>query len=159
MSSGLSPASRSAKRIASAAPEPSSSGEVMWFALRDAGLSPEDIDYINAHGTSTHLNDLSETIAIRSAFGAAADKLAVSSTKSMIGHLLGAAGGVEAVVLAKSVQEDFVHETAGLAVDDPECDLDYVKGKGRSMQVRAALSNSLGFGGHNASIIMRKYEA
>ena len=148
-----------ANHITSPLEDGSGAAEAMRFALRDAGLKPEDIDYINAHGTSTHLNDLSETIAIRSAFGAAADKLAVSSTKSMIGHLLGAAGGVEAVVLAKSVQEDFVHETAGLAVDDPECDLDYVKGKGRSMQVRAALSNSLGFGGHNASIIMRKYEA
>ena len=148
-----------ANHITSPLEDGSGAAEAMRFALRDAGLKPEDIDYINAHGTSTHLNDLSETIAIRSAFGAAADKLAVSSTKSMIGHLLGAAGGVEAVVLAKSVQEDFVHETAGLAVDDPECDLDYVKGKGRSMQVHAALSNSLGFGGHNASIIMRKYEA
>lgn len=131
----------------------------MRFALRDAGLCPEDIDYVNAHGTSTHLNDLSETRAIRSAFGAAADRLAVSSTKSMIGHLLGAAGGVEAVALAKSIQEDFVHETAGLKVDDPECTLDYVKGGGRHMQVRVALSNSLGFGGHNASIVMRKYGA
>ena len=131
----------------------------MRFALRDAGLNPEDIDYVNAHGTSTHLNDLSETKAIRSAFGVAADKLAVSSTKSMIGHLLGAAGGVEAVVLAKTIEEGYVHMTAGLLKDDPECDLDYVKGEGRALPVRAAISNSLGFGGHNATILMRKYEA
>ena len=148
-----------ANHITSPLEDGSGAAAAMRFALRDAGLCPEDIDYVNAHGTSTHLNDLSETRAIRSAFGAAADRLAVSSTKSMIGHLLGAAGGVEAVALAKSIQEDFVHETAGLKVDDPECTLDYVKGGGRHMQVRAALSNSLGFGGHNASIAMRKYGA
>ena len=148
-----------ANHITSPLEDGSGAAEAMRFALRDAGLSPEDIDYINAHGTSTHLNDLSETIAIRSAFGAAADKLAVSSTKSMIGHLLGAAGGVEAVVLAKTIEEGYVHMTAGLEKDDPECDLDYVKGEGRALPVRAAISNSLGFGGHNATILMRKYEA
>ena len=148
-----------ANHITSPLEDGSGAAAAMRFALRDAGLNPEDIDYVNAHGTSTHLNDLSETKAIRSAFGAAADKLAVSSTKSMIGHLLGAAGGVEAVVLAKTIEEGYVHMTAGLEKDDPECDLDYVKGEGRALPVRAAISNSLGFGGHNATILMRKYEA
>ena len=148
-----------ANHITSPLEDGSGAAAAMRFALRDAGLNPEDIDYVNAHGTSTHLNDLSETKAIRSAFGAAADKLAVSSTKSMIGHLLGAAGGVEAVVLAKTIEEGYVHMTAGLEKDDPECDLDYVKGAGRALPVRAAISNSLGFGGHNATILMRKYEA
>ena len=148
-----------ANHITSPLEDGSGAAAAMRFALRDAGLNPEDIDYVNAHGTSTHLNDLSETKAIRSAFGAAADKLAVSSTKSMIGHLLGAAGGVEAVVLAKTIEEGYVHMTAGLEKDDPECALDYVKGEGRALPVRAAISNSLGFGGHNATILMRKYEA
>ena len=139
-----------ANHITSPLEDGSGAAAAMRFALRDAGLNPEDIDYVNAHGTSTHLNDLS---------GVAADKLAVSSTKSMIGHLLGAAGGVEAVVLAKTIEEGYVHMTAGLEKDDPECDLDYVKGEGRALPVRAAISNSLGFGGHNATILMRKYEA
>ena len=135
----------------------SGAAAAMSAAVRDAGLAPSDIDYINAHGTSTHMNDLSETRAIRLAFSEAADKLAVSSTKSMIGHLLGAAGGVEAVVLAKTVSEGFMHATVGLEKDDPECDLDYIKGSGRKADIRAALSNSLGFGGHNAAIVMKKF--
>jgi len=129
----------------------------MRYALSDAEMKPEDIDYINAHGTSTHLNDLSETNAIKSVFGEHAYRMKINSTKSMIGHLLGAAGGVEAVVLAKSVQEDFVHMTAGLKNSDPQCDLDYVKDGGISLKVNAGLSDSLGFGGHNAVIIMKKY--
>lgn len=131
----------------------------MRLCVRDAGLAPEDIDYINAHGTSTQLNDLSETKAIKLAFGDQAKRLKISSTKSMIGHLLGAAGGVEGVVLAKTVQEGFMHMTAGLQNNDPECDLDYLKGAGLEAPVRAAISSSLGFGGHNAAILMRKYEA
>ena len=131
----------------------------MRLCMRDAGLAPEDIDYINAHGTSTQLNDLSETKAIKLAFGDQAKRLKISSTKSMIGHLLGAAGGVEGVVLAKTVQEGFMHMTAGLQNNDPECDLDYLKGAGLEAPVRAAISSSLGFGGHNAAILMRKYEA
>lgn len=130
----------------------------MRFALRDAGLCAEDITYINAHGTSTRLNDLSETKAIKLALGEAAGTVRISSTKSMIGHLLGAAGGVEAVVLAKTVETGYMHRTAGLRDDDPECDLNYLKGTGEECEVKAAISNSLGFGGHNASILMRRFE-
>ena len=150
-------ASCDANHITAPLEDGSGAAAAMAAAVRDAGLAPSDIDYINAHGTSTHMNDLSETRAIRLAFGDAADRLAVSSTKSMIGHLLGAAGGVEAVVLAKTIADGFMHATVGLEKDDPECDLDYIKGSGRKADVRAALSNSLGFGGHNASIVMKKF--
>lgn len=146
-----------AYHITSPAEDGSGAAAAMTFALRDAGMKPEEIDYLNAHGTLTHLNDLFETRAVKAAFGSHAGKLKINSTKSMIGHLLGAAGGVEAVVLAKSVQEDFVHVTAGLRNPDPECDLDYCMGAGQSLPVRAAMSDSLGFGGHNAVIIMKKY--
>ena len=150
-------ASCDANHITAPLEDGSGAAAAMAAAVRDAGLAPSDIDYINAHGTSTHMNDLSETRAIRLAFGDAAERLAVSSTKSMIGHLLGAAGGVEAVVLAKTISDGFMHATVGLEKDDPECDLDYIKGSGRAADVRAALSNSLGFGGHNASVVMKKF--
>ena len=130
----------------------------MEYAMKDAGIKPEQLDYINAHGTSTHHNDLFETKAIKLALGDHAYKVKVNSTKSMIGHLLGAAGGVEFIACVKSIEEGFVHATAGLKVDDPECDLDYTKGDGVCMEVNCAISNSLGFGGHNASLIVRKFE-
>lgn len=132
--------------------------KAMSLAIEDAGVTPADIDYINAHGTSTKYNDSFETSAIRSVFGTAADKVAVSSTKSMTGHLLGAAGGVEAIVCAKAIAEGFIPPTINYRTPDPECDLDIVPNMGRTAQVRYAMSNSLGFGGHNATIVFKKYE-
>lgn len=132
---------------------------VMRNAMRDAGIGPEEIDYINAHGTSTPINDPNESTAIRAVFGDHADALAVSSTKSMIGHLLGASGAVEAAVCALSIARGVVHQTLNLEEPGEGCDLDYVPGGSREMRVRAALSNSLGFGGHNATLAFRRYEA
>jgi 3-oxoacyl-[acyl-carrier-protein] synthase II len=129
----------------------------MKGAVRDAGLNLEDIDYINAHGTSTPANDRIETLAIKTAFGAHARKLAVSSTKSMTGHTLGAAGGIEFVVSVLSVVESKLHPTINYTTPDPECDLDYVPGAARDREVRHALSNSLGFGGHNATLAVSKF--
>ena len=125
----------------------------MRMALDDAGLVPADIDYLNAHGTATTLNDLNETRAIRAVFANAAGKLAVSSTKSMTGHLLGAGGGVEAVVCVKAIEEGFVPATIGLSEADPHCDLDYVPNVGRNRQVSHAMSNSFAFGGLNAVLV------
>ena len=125
--------------------------------MREAGITPEQVDYINAHGTGTHHNDLFETRAIKLALGSAAGKVKISSTKSMIGHLLGAAGGVEFITCVKSIEEGYIHPTVGLKVPDEECDLDYTAGEGVSMNVEYAMSNSLGFGGHNATILLKKY--
>ena len=130
----------------------------MQMALRSAGLNPEDVDYLNAHGTSTPINDVNETRSIRAAFGDQADRLMVSSTKSVTGHLLGAAGGVEAVALAKALQTQVVPPTATCENQDPECDLDVVPGAARSHRIRAAMSNSFGFGGTNASIVFGRFE-
>ena len=130
----------------------------MALALADAGIGPEAVDYINAHGTSTPMNDACETQAIRSTFGAHADKLMVSSTKSMTGHLLGAAGAVEAVFTTMALLEGFVPPTIGYQVPDPACDLDIVPNQGRKADIKVALSNSLGFGGHNAAIVLKKWE-
>ena len=140
-------------------PDPDGASRCMTRALRDAGIPPEEIDYINAHGTSTPVGDKSETLAIKKTFGDHARKLAVSSTKSMTGHLLGAAGGVEAVVLALALKHGVLPPTINLEHPDPECDLDYVPNRARRADIRTALSNSFGFGGHNATIIMRKWEA
>ncbi|MBO4389754.1 MAG: beta-ketoacyl-ACP synthase II [Lachnospiraceae bacterium] len=142
------------------APDPEGTGaaRAMKIAMEDAGLAPEEIGYINAHGTSTHLNDAGETKAIHIAFGEHAGKLMVSSTKSMTGHLMGAGGALEAIFLAKAVQEGFVPATINYQVPDPECDLDYVPGTGRVVpELQAGLSNSLGFGGHNATIAIKKW--
>ena len=141
---------------------PSPTGEAaaagMRLAYEEAGLKPEDIDYINAHGTSTGLNDKYETTAIKLALGKeAARKVAINSTKSMTRHLLGAAGSVEAIVTALSCHEDFIHATVGYKVPDPECDLDYCVEGNRNTTVNAALTNSLGFGGHNATLCLKKY--
>jgi 3-oxoacyl-[acyl-carrier-protein] synthase II len=140
------------------APHPEAKGATrcMQLALSDAGLLPTDIDYINAHGTSTEMNDRLETLAIHNVFGEYAPKLAVNSTKSMIGHLLGAAGAVELGVAAWSLQAGFVHPTANYQTPDPNCDLDYVPGVGRAMPIRAAMSNSLGFGGHNCALVIKR---
>jgi 3-oxoacyl-[acyl-carrier-protein] synthase II len=152
-------ATSDAYHITSPAEDGSGAAKAMEMAIADAGMKPEDVDYINAHGTATHHNDLFETKAIKLALGDHAKKVKINSTKSMIGHLLGAAGGVEFITCVKSIQEGFVHATAGLEVDDPECDLDYTKGEGVSMEVNCAISNSLGFGGHNATLLVKKYEA
>ena len=141
------------------APAPGGEGAVraMRAALKDAKLNPEDIDYINAHGTSTDLNDKFETMAVKTAFGEHARKMAISSNKSMVGHLLGAAGAVEFVATTLSVKNDQVPPTINYEVSDPECDLDYVPNQARKISVRAAISNSFGFGGHNAVLAVKKF--
>jgi 3-oxoacyl-[acyl-carrier-protein] synthase II len=138
------------------APHPDGRGasRAMANALKDAKLNPADIDYINAHGTSTDLGDLAETLAVKNVFGDHAKKLAISSTKSMIGHLLGASGGAELVATVLSIMHGVVHPTINLDTPDPACDLDYVPKVARKMTVRYALSNSFGFGGHNASLVV-----
>jgi 3-oxoacyl-[acyl-carrier-protein] synthase II len=128
----------------------------MSAALNDAQISAGEVDYINAHGTSTPLNDKIETLAIKKIFGSHAKKLMVSSTKSMTGHLLGAAGGVEAIACAIGLREKIVPQTINYKYPDPDCDLDYVPNSPRKKEFKVALSNSLGFGGHNATIILRK---
>ncbi|MCU0606408.1 MAG: beta-ketoacyl-ACP synthase II [Candidatus Edwardsbacteria bacterium] len=142
------------------APAPGGEGaaRAMKRALATAGLRPEEVEYVNAHGTSTDLNDKYETAAIKAVFGGHAAKLAVSSTKSMTGHLLGAAAGVEAVATVLSIANGVVHPTINYATPDPECDLDCVPNAKRDLAVRAALSNSFGFGGHNACLAFRKYQ-
>ncbi len=137
-------------------PSGEAAGKGMSLAMEEAGLKPSDIDYINAHGTSTGLNDKYETAAVKLAFGEEAYKVKISSTKSMIGHLLGAAGAVEAIVCAKSIQEGLIHATVGYKVPDEECDLDYCVNGNIEQEVKAVLSNSLGFGGHNATLCFRK---
>ncbi|MGG2952331.1 beta-ketoacyl-ACP synthase II [Geobacillus stearothermophilus] len=141
------------------APAPGGEGGVraMRQALQDAGLKPEDIDYINAHGTSTEYNDKYETEAIKEVFGDHAYKLAVSSTKSMTGHLLGATGAVEAIFSVLAIRDGIIPPTINYETPDPECDLDYVPNEARKQDVRAVLSNSFGFGGHNATLIFKKY--
>lgn len=141
------------------APAPGGEGGVraMRLALQDAGLQPEDIDYINAHGTSTEYNDKYETIAIKEVFGDHAYKLAISSTKSMTGHLLGATGAVEAIFSVLAIRDGVIPPTINYETPDPECDLDYVPNEARRQTVRAVLSNSFGFGGHNATLIFKAY--
>ncbi|MCM3291765.1 beta-ketoacyl-ACP synthase II [Paenibacillus sp. MER 180] len=140
-------------------PDPTGAALCMTRALADGELAPEQIDYINAHGTSTPVGDRSETKAIKSALGDHAYKTAVSSTKSMTGHLLGAAGGVEAVICSLVLQHGMIPPTINLENQDPECDLDYVPNVARKADVQVAMSNSFGFGGHNATIVLKKYEA
>ena len=140
------------------APEGEGGARCMKMAINDAGIRPEDIQYINAHGTSTEYNDKFETAAIKTVFGEHAKKLAVSSTKSMTGHLLGAAGAVEAIITALSIKDGFLPPTINYKTPDPECDLDYVPNKGRNADINYALSNSFGFGGHNATIVLKKYQ-
>ena len=140
-------------------PEGLGAARAMTKALNDAGMKPEDIDYINAHGTSTPTNDPLETKSIRTSFGEHAYKLKVSSTKSMTGHLVGAAGGVEAIVSIMAIKDNFVPATINLDEADPACDLDYVPNRGIEMPVNAAMSNSLGFGGHNGVVIFKRYSA
>ena len=147
-----------AYHITSPAEDGEGAGMAMKLAMQEAGVAPEQIDYINAHGTSTHHNDLFETKAIKFALGDAAKNVSINSTKSMIGHLLGAAGGVEFVVCVKSIQDGFIHQTVGTENVDPECDLDYTVGAPVEKDVNYVLTNSLGFGGHNATLLLKKYE-
>ncbi|MBN6185866.1 beta-ketoacyl-ACP synthase II [Aneurinibacillus sp. BA2021] len=149
--------SADAYHLTQPAPGGEGAARAMKAALKDAELAPEDVSYINAHGTSTPYNDSFETMAIKSAFGDHAYKVAISSTKSMTGHLLGAAGGVEAVACVLSLRDQIVPPTTNYETPDPECDLDYVPNEARKMDVNVAMSNSLGFGGHNATIIFKKY--
>lgn len=152
-------ASSDAYHITSPAPDGEGATRAMVSAMEDAKIKAEDITYINAHGTSTHLNDAGETMAIKKALGEeASKKVLVSSTKSNTGHMLGAAGGIEAIVCVKAIEDGYVPATINYKVEDPECDLDIVPNKGRNIDVKYAMSNSLGFGGHNASIIFKKYE-
>ena len=148
-----------AYHITSPAEDGSGAAKAMEFAMKDAGITPEQLDYVNAHGTSTHHNDLFETKAIKLALGAHANKVKINSTKSMIGHLLGAAGGVEFITCVKSIEDGYVHPTVGLENPGEGCDLDYTMHEGVSMDVNYAISNSLGFGGHNASLIVKKFTA
>lgn len=147
-----------AYHITSPAEDGSGAAKAMELAMEEAGVHPEDVDYINAHGTSTHHNDLFETRAIKAAFGEAAYGVKISSTKSMVGHLLGAAGAVELITCVKSIEEGYIHPNVGTLETDAECDLDYVIGEPVRQEVKTALSNSLGFGGHNASLLVKKYE-
>jgi 3-oxoacyl-[acyl-carrier-protein] synthase II len=146
-----------AYHITQPAPEGEGAARAMREALRDAGIEPSEVDYINAHGTSTDFNDKFETSAIKKAFGDAAYKVAISSTKSMTGHLLGAAGAIEAVASILTIKNDIIPPTINYENPDPDCDLDYVPNVARRTKVEVAMSNSLGFGGHNASIIFKEY--
>ncbi|MBQ3426111.1 MAG: beta-ketoacyl-ACP synthase II [Clostridia bacterium] len=146
-----------AYHITSPVPGGEGGAKAMEMAIKDAGVKPEDITYINAHGTSTKYNDQFETEAIKKVFGDAAYKVAVSSTKSMTGHMLGAAGAVEAIVCAKAIEEGYIPATINYETPDPLCDLDIVPNEGREQDVEYAMSNSLGFGGHNATVVFKKF--
>ena len=148
-----------AYHITSPAEDGSGAAKAMELAMEEAQITPAQVDYINAHGTSTHHNDLFETRAIKKAFGEAAKDVVINSTKSMIGHLLGAAGGVEFITCVKSMEDGFIHQTVGTKEADEECDLNYAIGSPVEKEIKTAMSNSLGFGGHNATILIQKYEA
>lgn len=150
--------SSDAYHITAPAPGGEGAARAMKLALQDAELKPEDVDYINTHGTSTDLGDISETQAIKNVFGERAYKIPTNSTKSMIGHLLGAAGAVELITVLKSMEKGVLHPTINQEVPDPECDLDYVANQSRETQIRVALSNSFGFGGHNITLIVKRFK-
>lgn len=151
-------ATSDAFHITSPAEDGMGAAVAMKNAVRDAGVSPEEVEYINAHGTSTHHNDLFETRAIKLAFGEHAYRMKINSTKSMIGHLLGAAGAVEVIACILQMQNDYIHATVGLQESEDELDLDYMKGSGINKKFNYALTNSLGFGGHNASLLLKKFK-
>ena len=152
-------ATSDAYHVTSPAEDGMGAATAMMNAMKEAGVKAEEVDYINAHGTSTHHNDLFETRAIKAAFGEAAYQVPISSTKSMIGHLLGAAGAIELITCVKSIQDGYIHPNVGLQTPDEECDLSLVQGEGLHQEVKVAMSNSLGFGGHNATLLVKKYEA
>ena len=147
-----------AHHITAPLPDGSGGAKAMAIALADGGVQPEQVGYINAHGTSTHLNDAGETAAVKTVFGAHAYRLAISSTKSMTGHMLGAAGAVEAIFTALALRDGFLPATIHYQVSDPACDLDVVPNEGRTADAQYAMSNSLGFGGHNGSLLLKKWE-
>ena len=151
-------ASSDAYHVTSPAPEGEGGARAMQLAIQEAGIEPQQVNYVNAHGTSTHLNDSCETMAIKKVWKEASNKVMVSSTKGHTGHLLGAAGGVEAIACVKAIEDSFVPATIGYKVPDEECDLDIVPNQGRKIQITYAMSNSLGFGGHNSSILFKRYE-
>ena len=146
------------KNLSAPSEDGSGAAKAMELAMEEGSVTPEEVQYINAHGTSTHHNDLFETYAIKKAFGDAAKDVVVNSTKSMIGHLLGAAGAVECIVTVKSIQDGFIHQTVGTRECDEECDLNYAVGAPVEKEIKCALTNSLGFGGHNATLLLKKYE-
>lgn len=146
-----------AYHITSPAEDGSGAAKAMELAMEEAGVAPEEVDYINAHGTSTHHNDLFETKAIKTALKEAAKEVSINSTKSMIGHLLGAAGGVEMITCVKAMEEGYVHQTMGSRESDEGCDLNYTFGSPLHRKIRCAMSNSLGFGGHNATLLIKEY--
>lgn len=147
-----------AYHITSPAEDGAGAAKAMELAMKEACVSPEQVEYINAHGTSTHHNDLFETRAIKRAFGEAAKDVVINSTKSMIGHLLGAAGGVEFITCVKAIEDGFIHQTMGTVQADEECDLNYAIGAPVEKEIHYAMTNSLGFGGHNATLLIKKYE-
>lgn len=151
-------ATADAYHITSPAEDGEGAAKAMTLAMKEGGINPFCVEYINAHGTGTHHNDLFETKAIKMALGKAAEKVVINSTKSMTGHLLGAAGGIEFVVCVKSIQDGFIHQTVGTIETDPECDLNYTVGTPVEKELRYVLTNSLGFGGHNAALLLKKYE-
>ena len=151
-------ATSDAYHITSPAEDGSGAAKAMELAIQEAGIAKEEVTYINAHGTATHHNDLFETRAIKLLFGEHAYDMKINSTKSMIGHLLGAAGAVEFITCVKEIQDGFIHATAGYTTPDEELDLNYVPGEGVEEDITYALSNSLGFGGHNASLLIKKFE-
>ena len=151
-------ATADAYHITSPAEDGSGAAKAMTLAMEEAGADPSEVEYINAHGTSTHHNELFETRAIHMAFGEAAERVVVNSTKSMIGHLLGAAGGVEFITCVKSIQDGFIHQTVGTKEPGEGCDLNYAIGAPVEKEIRYAMSNSLGFGGHNATLLLKKFE-
>lgn len=151
-------ATADAYHITSPAEDGNGAAKSMQLAMKEGGILPSQVDYINAHGTGTHHNDLFETKAIKSAFSEAAGGVVINSTKSMTGHLLGAAGGIEFVVCVKSIQDGFIHQTMGTRETDAECDLNYAVGAPVEKELHYVMTNSLGFGGHNAAILLKKYE-
>jgi 3-oxoacyl-[acyl-carrier-protein] synthase II len=148
-----------AHHITAPLPDGSGAAKAMSLALKDADIQPDEVDYINSHGTSTGLGDIAETKALKAVFGSHAGKLAINSTKSMLGHLLGAAGGAESAVTVKSIKEGIIHPTVNLDNPDPECDLDYTPLKPRELEIRYAISNSFGFGGHNCSLVFAAHHS
>ena len=149
--------SADAYHVTAPSPDGDGAARAMRAALKDAGLSSEQVDYVNAHGTSTPLGDIAETLAIKSVFGERAGLLAINSSKSMIGHMLGGAGAIEAVVAALSLRDGFVHPTINIENQDPQCDLNYMRDGGKAVDIRFALSNSFGFGGHNVTLALGKH--
>jgi 3-oxoacyl-[acyl-carrier-protein] synthase II len=150
--------SADAYHITAPAPDGDGAARAMIAALKDAGLRPEQVDYINAHGTSTQLGDVAETMAIKRVFGEHARKLLVNSTKSMVGHMLGGAGAIEAATTALSLEEGYVHQTTNIQNQDPQCDLDYCRDGGRNLKFSVGISNSFGFGGHNITLVLARYD-